>query len=452
MSVAPAPLPLRLVPLQGESWLGYTRRLATRNGVSWPALMTPLFPPGSRRPFYSFTAEMSGVAASPQSTSVLADYFGLTDDQVSALLLSTYNGSVLTIDEDDVRRFDPFLSGRPTSPRSTTAMGFINSARSPRACPACAKERPGFDELSWRVGWHLICARHEVLITRISTTGSTILRATHEQVLAQAEVLAHLVPNTRNREFFRSLEDLARLTMGKGYQEQALVDPVPLVSRMPAFVKSIHDPGFPLSTGLVIDPSHCPPTALIRPPTSRRSSARELDAAWFPRLLQVHRVNPDLADLCFPTRPNQGRVTAALAAYMWAFGVTMADARDALLPGRTSLARAAASTLLRIESEGRLERFWYAVDRAVSVLVDEAVDYRRRERAIDDPTAHSVALAAAPRAHSRVIRTWLVDQWACTFTSSNVRPSARSGYIEDFDREFGQTMRAALADRIERAA
>lgn len=450
--MTPTTIPLRLGPFAGESWLGFTRRLANRNGVSWPTLMAPLFPIGSRRPYYPFTAEMSGVTAAPESIRVLADYFGLTGDQVGALLLSSFNGGALSITDDDTRRFDPFLSVSTQSPRSTTAMGFINSARLPRTCPVCSKESPGRDELSWRLGWHLICTRHEVLVTRIPTTGNGIVPATQEQASAQAAVLSHLAPNARNREFFRNLDELARLTMGKGYREQAMADPVSLVGRLPAFVKSIGDPGFPLGTGLITDPSTCPPLALVRPPASRSPSAWDIDVAWIPRLVPLHRVSPELSDLCFPTTPNQARVTAALAAYMWAFGCTLADAGDAIVPGRTGRVRTAARILLRIEGEGRLERFWDAVAQAVVELVGDAIDYRRRERALADPTTHAVALASEPRAHSRVIRTWLVDQWACTFTSSNVRPSARTGYIEDFDREFGPAMREALADHVERAA
>lgn len=431
--------------------MGFTRRLATRNGVSWPALMAPLFPPGSRRPYYPFTSEMSGVAATPNSMRVLASYFGLTDDQIGALLLTSLDGSALVMSDDDRRRFDPLLTSHSVRPRTTRAMGFINSARSPRMCPTCAAERPERDELTWRIGWHVICTHHGVLITRAPMAGGPVIRATDDQIESQAAVLAHLAPSARNREFFLRLDDYARLTMGKGYQDAALKDPSTLAVRLPAFVKSIHDPGFPLSTGLIADSHECPKLSLLRAPTTRRQAPERIEPAWFPRLLPLHRVSP-LSDLCYPTTPNQGRVTSALAAYMWAFGCTMADAADELLPGRPSRARAAAQTLLRLESEGRLENFWYAVGQAVTAVVSDAIDYRRRERALDDPNTHSIALAAEGRAHSRVIRTWLVDQWACTFTSSNVRPSARTGYIEDFDRQFGTTMRGALADHLERTA
>ena len=52
-----------------------------------------------------------------------------------------------------------------------------------------------------------------------------------------------------------------------------------------------------------------------------------------------------------------------------------------------------------------------------------------------------------------MVRTWLVDQWACTYTSSRIRPSILDRSIEDFDRRFGPTMRTAL-ERLsaERAA
>ena len=69
---------------------------------------------------------------------------------------------------------------------------------------------------------------------------------------------------------------------------------------------------------------------------------------------------------------------------------------------------------------------------------------------VGDACAAQVAISAAgalnfsPSAYCRTVRTWLVDQWACTYTSSNVRPSVRDGSIEHYDRLYGPGMRAAL--------
>lgn len=69
-----------------------------------------------------------------------------------------------------------------------------------------------------------------------------------------------------------------------------------------------------------------------------------------------------------------------------------------------------------------------------------------------DEDVHLAAKTAEPNAYPRTIRTWLVDQWACTYTSSNVRPSVRDGSIEIFDQKYGPGMREALAGLVQRRA
>ena len=85
--------------------------------------------------------------------------------------------------------------------------------------------------------------------------------------------------------------------------------------------------------------------------------------------------------------------------------------------------------------------------------MENGVDYRAREAICSDPAAFRVSIHAEPSAHQGMVRTWLVDQWACTYTSSRIRPSILDRSIEDFDRRFGPTMRTAL-ERLsaERAA
>jgi len=86
-------------------------------------------------------------------------------------------------------------------------------------------------------------------------------------------------------------------------------------------------------------------------------------------------------------------------------------------------------------------------------LLREDTNYRHRELVCNDEDVYLVATAAEPSAYVRTIRTWLVDQWACTYTSSNVRPSVQDGSIEHFDRRYGTGMRAALERfLLERAA
>lgn len=86
-------------------------------------------------------------------------------------------------------------------------------------------------------------------------------------------------------------------------------------------------------------------------------------------------------------------------------------------------------------------------------LIDEDVNYRAREQVCLDERARTIAATVAPAAHVGMMRTWLVDQWACTFTTTRqARPSVRNGSIEHFDRRHGTQMRAALAQHLEERA
>lgn len=130
------------------------------------------------------------------------------------------------------------------------------------------------------------------------------------------------------------------------------------------------------------------------------------------------------------------------------------DAAAAVLPPgrRGTTSSLFLAQLIQLERDGRAERFWSLCAAAASQLVGESVDYRHREQVCGDEEAYLAAASAEPSAYVRTVRTWLVDQWACTYTSSNVRPSVRDGSIEHFDRLYGSGMRAALARLFEEPA
>ncbi len=100
--------------------------------------------------------------------------------------------------------------------------------------------------------------------------------------------------------------------------------------------------------------------------------------------------------------------------------------------------------LIQLEKEGRAEQFWSLCAAAAIELLRKGTNYRRRELVCNDEDLYLVATAAEPSAYVRTVRTWLVDQWACTYTSSNVRPSVLDGTIEHFDGLYGPGMREAL--------
>lgn len=121
-------------------------------------------------------------------------------------------------------------------------------------------------------------------------------------------------------------------------------------------------------------------------------------------------------------------------------------------PGRGGRRPCGFQQLVRLEQEGRAEHFWSECRAAVTALLEDGVDYRARETACSDAGAYVAATTAEPKAHGGMVRTWLVDQWACTYTSSRVRPSILDRSIEDFDRLYGLGMRAALARIIQESA
>lgn len=451
-----ATLPLRLTPNPGESWLGYTRRLAAHNGVTWHDLMTPLFPAGSRRPTYPLTPVMSGVAATPATTHAFARYLGLLPTQVEDLHLTKFSGSALTFSAGDHELFDPLIESENQTARVLRRLGFVSPVREPRACPACVQEAPERDLLTWRLGWHVVCTEHRILITRLDRADERTFAVHDEHVDAQQQVLARLVPQPPNRAFFGDLTDITAHVLGNGFTATAstFLEPEQLAQRLPDLIQVLNDPGYPLAHGLVSD-AKTPrlPLELMRAPRSRLHPPAAPSPDWFPRLLPTRLMRPALSDLCYPTTPRQARMTSALAAYMIAFECDLARAADELVPGRPLLPAGAARLMVRVESEGRMERFWDAATQAATQIMQDRIDYRARERAAAHPRAHGVASAAEPQARSRIIRTWLVDQWACAYTTTrSPRPSSRTGLIEEFDDRYGPAMTAALEHHVQAVA
>ena len=447
-------LPLRLPPRPGESWLGYTRRLAVRNGVNWHDLMAPLFPLGSRRPSYPLTPLMSGVAATAATVDELARYLGLHPAQVEALHLSAFDGSALTFTAADHEVFDPLLEPGSTRPRFLAALGFVAAVREPRACRDCLDKTPDLDRLTWRLGWHVICTEHRTLITRLDNVGQPNFTVHDEHIAAQQQVLTRLIPHPRNQDFFADLTGITAHVLGKGFATTTFRHAEQLARRLPDLVQVLNDPGYPLAHGLISDTTPLrTPLELMRPPNRRLHLPADVSADWFPRLLPTRLIRPALSDLCHPTTPRQARMTSAVAAYMITFGCNLAQAAGELAPDRPNLGAEAARLLIRIESEGRMEQFWASAAQAAAQILRDRIDYRARERATAHPGAHAAAAAAQPQAHSRVIRTWLVDQWACAYTTTtNPRPSSRTGYIEHFDDRFGPAMTAALEHHVRAVA
>lgn len=173
----------------------------------------------------------------------------------------------------------------------------------------------------------------------------------------------------------------------------------------------------------------------------------------FPHLLPMHLFTKGLSDLLHHAQIRPARAVAAVGALMCATGHSL-DEASALLQERRRASTSAQllAQLTQVEREGRADRFWTLCTAAAGSLIREEVDYRHREQVCTDEHAYLIATAAEPSAYVRTVRTWLVDQCACTYTSSNVRQSVQDGSIEHFDRLYGPGMRAALATLVEESA
>jgi len=174
----------------------------------------------------------------------------------------------------------------------------------------------------------------------------------------------------------------------------------------------------------------------------------------FPHLLPTRLFVGRFSDLLFPAMVRDGRSVAALGTLMSATGSDLYTAIEFLPPRRRirNLSKFF-QQLVHLEHEGRAELFWRECRRAVIAVIEDDVDYRVREAVCSAPVSVHAAITAEPAAHQGMVRTWLVDQWACTYTSSRVRPSVLDRSIEDFDRCYGPGMRSALEQIVqERAA
>ena len=234
---------------------------------------------------------------------------------------------------------------------------------------------------------------------------------------SQDEVLRRLGPTEENAAFFNELHDQLNSAMGlrrRNPERQVHRPPEQVLEEFRRSVAKTLAHGYPDYQGFGDWPvpraiRHLRPAHMLACPNPPLHS--------FPHLLPTYLFVPGLSDLLHRAQIRQARAIAAVGARMCATGNPLQVARE-LLPTRRRRATAQLflTHLIELEREGRAEEFW----------------------------RHCAAAAAEPSAYVRTVRTWLVDQWACTYTSSNVRPSVRDGTIEHFDRDHGPGMRAAL--------
>lgn len=441
-------LPLRIDPLPAEWWRGYVVRVANFYGVR-PRGLLALAPGATVLTRHRMT--WSGTVATAEAVVKLADLFRLEPREVDRMHLSTFNGSAIRIADLDLDLFDP-NNPRRSSKHPTQKVGLIVSGAEDRWCPQCIDPSPDYRAMTWRLQTHLICLTHlELLRSADQAPGNFTLEP--EILEAQAHLLSRLDPSRDNAAFFVDLEGHLRRTNRRGWEplhRRAGHDPDAALADLTGAVRMALARGYPDAQGL----TQWPVQARTRHIRAPHSLGFKDEWNVFPHLLPTPVFVSEFSDLLYPARIRDGRAVAALGTVMSATGCDLYAAIGLMPPGRRirNLSKFFKQLVL-LEQQGRAERFWHQCQVAVRAILEAGVDYRAREAICSDRGAFVAAINAEPSAHQGMVRTWLVDQWACTYTSSRIRPSILDRSIEDFDRRFGPAMCTAL-ERLsaERAA
>lgn len=441
-------LPLRIDPLPGEWWRGYVARVAKVYRVLPTALLSRA-PGATVLPRYRMT--WSGTVATREAVLQLADLFRLDPEEVDRMHLSAFNGSAVRMADCDRYLFDP-TSPHRASKHPTQRVGLIVSGGQDRWCPECVIAEPGYRAMTWRLQTQLVCITHGELL-RLSDGPVAPFTLTSEIAEARAHVLSRLRPSVENAAFFVDLQGHLKRANGRGWEPlhlRATQDPEKALGVLADAVHMALARGYPDAQGLTSWPVQAR-TRHIRAPHSLGFTG-----AWdvFAHLLPTAMFVRGFSDLLYPARIRDGRAVAALGTLMSATGCDLYTAIE-LMPPRRRIRNLSKffQQLVRLEQEGRAKHFWRECRAAVTALVEDSIDYRVREAVCTNPGAFLASIKAAPEAHQGMVRTWLVDQWACTYTSSRIRPSVLYRSIEDFDRCYGPRMRVALEQLVgERAA
>lgn len=433
-------LPLSIEPMPGEWWRSYLVRVADCYGVHPFALVRRLYDTdtATRRHL-----RWTGIALSEQAAERVGAIVNLCPSQVGAMHLSAYDGSVLDFGGKPSSAFDPIAAG-PLDRLTLEIVGPLVTSTTDRFCPICIEASPSYRASSWRLLVHLVCTTHQVLLTTAGPKSFPPIAASGADTTRQRVVLERLHPSPANALFFEHLAEQLLFSVGGRWgklarqvneRPEAALDVVLLA------VDRVRSPGYPDYQGL----SEWSTLTAAKYLQAPQPLILDAPTRHFPHLLPMHVYGGGLSDLLHRAPVRLSRALASVGAVMAATGRDLHSAATHLPDRRRIVAESNfLRHLIQLEREGRAERFWDLCGDAARQLIRDAVDYRVRERVCRDEDKYRACVAAEPSAYPRTIRTWLVDQWACTYTSSNVRPSVRDGSIESFDRRFGPGMRAAL--------
>ena len=433
-------LPLRVEPSPGEWWRGYLLRVAAYYGVHPFNLLGRLhgIDAVERRHL-----RWSGIAMPDDVARAVAAIVNLSPVEIQGMHLSVFAGSALNFAVRGFEDFDPALAFNVDRLPLGGAGPLVKATRD-RFCPMCVHATPGYRAASWRLQVHLVCTRHRLLLKGGEDTAVNAV-IDDAVVDSQCEVLQRLTPSEENAAFFEHLH--AQLASSNGQwrqnlEQNVLVAPEQVLDTFRLSVERVLTPGYPDYQGLAGWPSGIAARRLRSPDPA---VGADVPSDCLPHLLPMHLFSPGLSDLLHRATIRHARAISAVGASMCATGRTLHAAAEGL-PSRRRATTSALflENLIQLEKEGRAEQFWSLCAAAAIELLRKGTNYRRRELVCNDEDLNLVATAAEPSAYVRTVRTWLVDQWACTYTSSNVRPSVLDGTIEHFDGLYGPGMREAL--------
>ena len=462
------PLPLRIDPRPGESWLGYLHRntrvyrLDTTTRVLDQLLCTSnaRSRPRTRRGY--------GIAALPSTYQRLGDYFNLAPTEVRAMFVESYTTVTSQWTDTDRQRFDLFADGGETH---VWAPG-VRSSRQLVRCSACQSEDPDRWELSWWLTAQAVCDRHALTLTPPGERGIEVgapIAAQQKDVLKIAAGNGARVPWTDSDTF---MSDLTVMASGWGHHPITLETLVPAARhllRQPGLrplpaeyaeptlhrvygSRTTHDLGYPWGdptrSRLILDLLALPQppayAALVRYRTAPVPVLEDVpqEPRFYPILLPTNLYLKHFAMMCDHLSINRGRRLTAAAVWHVTVGPPWGHG-----PARTMSSRPLATLQAHLDRHGRLEQFWANVITAATAMAEDPIDYEWRRNQIN--TSQLDALTQATTQHTIPdLELWLHLHWAC-----HPSPGPRDHiefhrqYGTQLDRTVGQVLAAQQARR-----
>jgi len=152
-------LPLRLVPVEGESLPGYVARYSDTYKFPPGDVITALGLLGSDQRIHC--AGHYGISLSPRQLKHAAFATGIAVEVLGRMLLDRYAG----------RAFERTATATDVLADAVQAHEVLT--RSSKFCPHCLREH-GAWLLCWQLGWSAVCPEHRALLARCCSACGTV--------------------------------------------------------------------------------------------------------------------------------------------------------------------------------------------------------------------------------------------------------------------------------------